>query len=102
MPSVPAILKACMNTFRSSKKPFTPSTAGLIATAAAVSLAATSVWVEVQARRAERDNPPQGEFIDIDGVDLHYIERGDGPPVVLLHGNALTQADFDSIFSTCR
>ena len=96
MPSVPAILKACMNTFRSSKKPFTPSTAGLIATAAAVSLAATSVWVEVQARRAERDNPPQGEFIDIDGVDLHYIERGDGPPVVLLHGNALTQADFDA------
>ena len=64
--------------------------------AAAVSLVGTAIWVEAQARDAERDNPPEGEFVDIDGVDLHYIERGDGPPVVLLHGNTVTQADFSA------
>ena len=85
-----------MNSFGSPQKPFTSSNAGLIAAAAAVTLAATAVWVEARARRAERDNPPEGEFIDIDGVDLHYIELGDGPPVVLLHGNAVTQADFSA------
>jgi len=65
-----------------------------LAIAATVSAAATAAWVEVQARRAERGNPPTGEFIDIDGVDLHYVERGEGPPVVLLHGNTVTHADF--------
>ena len=85
-----------MNRFSVPRKTFAPSRAGLITAAAVAGLAATAVWVEVQARRAERDNPPEGEFIDIDGVDLHYLERGDGPPVVLLHGNAVTQADFSA------
>ncbi|MBC7446330.1 MAG: alpha/beta hydrolase [Polaromonas sp.] len=89
-----------MNSFGASTKSVASSASshpGLIATAAAaVGLAATAAWVEVQARRAERDHPPEGEFIDIDGVDLHYVERGDGPPVVLLHGNAVTQADFNA------
>ena len=85
-----------MNRFTSPGKSVISSNAGLIATAAAASMVATAIWVESRARRAERDNPPEGEFIDIDGVDLHYIERGDGPPVVLLHGNALTQADFSA------
>jgi pimeloyl-ACP methyl ester carboxylesterase len=38
---------------------------------------------------AERKNPPIGQFIDRDGVRLHYIDRGkpSAPCVVLLHGN---------------
>ena len=34
-------------------------------------------------------NPPIGEFLNIDGVRLHYIIRGDpdAPPVVMFHGN---------------
>src|SRR3954447_13774010 len=38
---------------------------------------------------AERRNPPIGNFIECDGVRLHYIDRGDpaAPCVVLLHGN---------------
>ena len=38
---------------------------------------------------AERKNPPIGQFIEHDGVRLHYIDRGkpDAPCVVLLHGN---------------
>lgn len=83
-----------MNRFRSSQNPPALSRSGAIALAAAVSAAATAAWVEVQARRAERDNPPAGDFIDIDGVHLHYVERGEGPPVVLIHGNTVTHADF--------
>jgi pimeloyl-ACP methyl ester carboxylesterase len=38
---------------------------------------------------AERRNPPIGQFIDRDGVRLHYVDRGKvgAPCVVLLHGN---------------
>ena len=38
---------------------------------------------------AERKNPPIGNFIECDGVRLHYLERGDhaAPCVVLFHGN---------------
>jgi pimeloyl-ACP methyl ester carboxylesterase len=48
------------------------------------------------AKRAERRNPPSGQFIDVDGVRLHYIERSEGPPLVLLHGNGSMIEDFDS------
>ena len=36
------------------------------------------------------------QFVTVDGVRLHYIERGEGPPVVLLHGNVVTAEDFDT------
>ncbi|HET9068550.1 MAG TPA: alpha/beta fold hydrolase [Amaricoccus sp.] len=46
------------------------------------------------ARAAERRNPPQGRFLTIDGVRLHYVERGEGQPLVLLHGNGSMIQDF--------
>src|SRR3954453_421401 len=46
------------------------------------------------ARGAERRHPPEGNFLTIDGVRLHYIERGTGPVVVLLHGNGTMARDF--------
>lgn len=39
------------------------------------------------AKKAQRRNPPMGKFIEIDGVRLHYFERGEGEPLILLHGN---------------
>ena len=39
------------------------------------------------AKNAEKDNPPAGHFLEVNGVRLHYIERGSGAPLVLLHGN---------------
>src|SRR4051812_27126853 len=47
------------------------------------------------ARRAERRNPARGAFIEVDGVRLHYIEKGTGSPVVLLHGNQAMADDFE-------
>ncbi|MDB5742579.1 MAG: Alpha/beta hydrolase superfamily-like protein [Polaromonas sp.] len=85
-----------MNISRLGKKSFASSRAGALTVAAAAGAAATAVWVEVRARRAERENPPEGDFIDIDGVRVHYVLRGEGPPVVLLHGNNVTQADFSA------
>ena len=55
------------------------STAALLALAAAVNWAA---------RRIERSHPPMGNFIEVDGVRVHYVDVGEGEPAVLLHGNA--------------
>jgi len=38
-------------------------------------------------RAARRAYPPEGSFVEAAGVRLHYVERGSGPAVVLLHGN---------------
>jgi pimeloyl-ACP methyl ester carboxylesterase len=54
------------------------------------------LFVLYQTRRAERDNPPPGQFMEIDGVRLHYLERGQGQPIVLLHGNGTMIQDFDT------
>jgi pimeloyl-ACP methyl ester carboxylesterase len=65
-----------------------------LAAAAAVAAGAMAVWTSYRARKAERENPPTGGFLEIDGTRLHYIERGSGPPVVLLHGNGALLGDF--------
>ena len=66
-----------------------PARIGLVA--AAVALTATNYAL---ARRAERRNPPDGKCLQIDRVRLHYIDRGKGPPVILLHGNGTMARDF--------
>jgi hypothetical protein len=48
------------------------------------------------AKRAEHNNPPRGKFLEVDGVRLHYMEQGDGEPLVLLHGNGSMIQDFAS------
>jgi pimeloyl-ACP methyl ester carboxylesterase len=58
-------------------------------------LAAMAVANYALSRRAERRYPPRGKFITIDGVKLHYLEQGHGPPLVLLHGNGAMAEDFD-------
>ena len=47
-------------------------------------------------QQAELANPPHGEFVTIDGVRLHYIDRGEGDPLVLIHGNGSMIQDFES------
>ena len=80
----------------STIKNLAASRAGLLAAGTAVTAAATAAWVESRARRAEREHPPTGRFVDIDGVRLHYVERGEGPPVVLIHGNTVSLLDFEA------
>jgi pimeloyl-ACP methyl ester carboxylesterase len=73
-----------------------PSRASAIFVATAASLAAMTAYNVYRTRKAEREHPPTGRFVTVDGVRLHYIERGEGPPVVLLHGNVVTAEDFDT------
>ena len=62
---------------------------------AAATIAAT-IYNVYRARKVEREHPPAGQFVTVDGVRLHYIEKGEGPPVVLLHGNVVTAENFDT------
>ena len=68
--------------------------ASAIFVAAAASLAAMTAYNIYRARKSEREHPPTGSFVTVDGVRLHYIEKGEGPTVVLLHGNVVTAEDF--------
>ena len=56
--------------------------------AATAGLAALGLaWFTRRAvREIERNFPPGGEFVDVDGVRLHYVVRGEGAPLVLIHG----------------
>jgi pimeloyl-ACP methyl ester carboxylesterase len=71
----------------------TASTVGVGIAAAGAVAALLNRWL---ARRAERRNPPIGRFITVNGVRLHYVDRGAGIPVVLLHGNGSMIEDFKS------
>ena len=75
----------------SRKPPFAALGAGALTT---VVLGAAALWNMRRARQAERVNPPRGLFFEIDGVHLHYLDRGDGPVLVLLHGNGAMAQDF--------
>ena len=70
-----------------------PAASAIIAAAGLMTAAA--IVNRRLADKAQRDNPPQGHFIDIDGVRLHYVERGSGRPVVLFHGNGSMIQDFE-------
>jgi alpha-beta hydrolase superfamily lysophospholipase len=48
------------------------------------------------ANRAERQNPPSGRFITVKNARIHYVEKGSGIPLVLLHGNGSMIEDFRS------
>jgi pimeloyl-ACP methyl ester carboxylesterase len=67
---------------------------GLVLGGGAAVLAAAGLINHALARRAERRNPPEGKFVTVDGVRLHYIESGTGPAIVLLHGNGTMARDF--------
>ena len=58
----------------------------LIATLLVI-LAAVTLWRAAHNEaEAEHRFPPIGQFIDVDGTRLHYLDQGTGPALVLLHG----------------
>lgn len=58
---------------------------GATAITAACASAATPV---------EQTHPPVGRFVQVDGLDVHYVEVGSGPAVVLIHGASGNLRDF--------
>lgn len=56
------------------------------------------------ARQVEREFPPSGEFAQVDGVDLHYVEMPGGaetdlPPIVFIHGASGNARDLMGAFA---
>lgn len=70
-------------------------TLGKTAAVAGLGLLASFLYVRAKTRQAERDNPPEGRFVTVDGVRLHYLERGEGPALILLHGNGAYSRDLE-------
>src|SRR3982751_5850581 len=60
----------------------------------AAALGAAALYTAKMTRDAERKHPPIGRFLDVDGVRRHYLERGTGEPLVLIHGNGTLIQDF--------
>jgi pimeloyl-ACP methyl ester carboxylesterase len=83
---------------------------GLIAvtlgTVLALFIGCVVLFTVVTARRAEASTPPLGRFTDVDGARLHYLDRGTGPVVVLVHGLGGNLQNFyrvvDKLSATCR
>ncbi len=62
--------------------------AGLLAGVVGVGLVAL-YYVSATRRiaaKAERLVPPAGRFLDVDGNRIHYVDIGEGPPILFLHG----------------
>jgi len=62
----------------------------LLAGLTAGALAALWVYPRWLVRRCENldlaEVPKAGDVIRLDGVGIHYVDRGQGPPLVLIHG----------------
>lgn len=63
-----------------------------------VLIAAMAALAGCATLKAERNAPPIGEFVDIDGERLHFIDlapagAAKGPPIVLIHGASVNLRD---------
>jgi pimeloyl-ACP methyl ester carboxylesterase len=60
-------------------------------------LGASYLATRVMTRKAQAENPPQGRFVAVQGLRLHYTVHGDEahPPLVLLHGNGASAIEME-------
>jgi len=62
----------------------------IIATLSVAALAGCAVFTDRQASArtvaAEREYPPEGQFINVNGRQVHAVVAGQGPDLVLIHG----------------
>ena len=61
----------------------------------AIALAGSALLTLQLVRKAEADYPPAGGSVEVEGVRLHYLDRGQGRPVILVHGLRGSAYDFE-------
>jgi pimeloyl-ACP methyl ester carboxylesterase len=61
---------------------------GVIVGLAGIALCGLVLFTAWTARQVEKQLPPVGRFINVDGARIHYLDEGIGPPVLLVHGLA--------------
>ena len=66
----------------------------VIAFAALTSLAVAACSSGGGEQSAEARFPPVGQFLDVDGLKVHYVDQGEGPVVILVHGANGNVRDF--------
>lgn len=76
---------------RSRLAPAAAALAGIV-----VAGSAAALLIDRRVRRAKASSPVKGRHVTVDGVRLHYVERGGGMPVVLLHGSGAQIRDFEA------
>ena len=57
-------------------------------------LSALVIFTAITARRVEKALPPRGQFVEVSGARIHYLDKGSGPPIVILHGLAGQMGNF--------
>lgn len=62
-----------------------------------VLVAALALYSAMTMRAVERQLPPQGSFVEVEGARIHYVERGTAPTVVLIHGLGGSSRNFQPI-----
>ena len=65
-----------------------------VLTLAALTLGGLFLFTVYDARRIGRLFPAEGRFIDVDGARVHYVDRGQGPVIVMIHGLACQWRSF--------
>jgi hypothetical protein len=60
-----------------------------------IALAGSALLTLQLVRKAEADYPPAGGNVDVEGMRLHYLDRGQGRPVILIHGLRGSAYDFE-------
>lgn len=67
---------------------------GAAAAVGTAALAGLALFNRSRTLRTQRRHPALGRFIDVDGVTVHVVERGQGPALVLIHGNGTSAKDW--------
>jgi pimeloyl-ACP methyl ester carboxylesterase len=58
----------------------------LLLTFAALGLSALVLFTAYTARRVDAALPPLGRFVEVGGSRIHYLEKGEGPTLLFIHG----------------
>ncbi|MBV9927862.1 MAG: alpha/beta fold hydrolase [Acidobacteria bacterium] len=67
---------------------------GLLLLFVALGLFALVLFTAYTARRVEAALPPLGRFVEVGGSRIHYLEKGSGPTLLLIHGLGASMRTF--------